>query len=94
MYIDPKAFIPSTECFTTCPRLFSNILWACRGHSPECLASPECLRAISGIFHHIPRNFSRHSPEYNIPPISRVPHIPRIMSPVPVFLVLYIALYK
>ena len=60
MYIHPKPFILSTKCFTTCHRLFSNILWVFRGHSPE----------------------------YNIPPIPRVPRIP---FPVPVFLVLCIA---
>ena len=42
-----------------------------------------------GMFADIPRNIWRHSPEYNIPPIPRVPRIP---FPVPVFLVLYIAL--
>ena len=40
------------------------------------------------MFGDIPRNVSRHSPEYSIPPIPRVPRIP---FPVPVFLVLYIA---
>ena len=60
MYIHPKPFILSTKCFTTCRRLFSNILWIFRGHSPE----------------------------YNIPPIPRVPRIP---FPIPVFLILYIA---
>ena len=44
---------------------------------------------ISKMFGDIPRNVWRHSPEYNIPPIPRVPRIP---FPVPVFLVLYIAL--
>ena len=39
MYIHLKPFILSTECFTTCHRLFSNILWIFRGHSPECLAT-------------------------------------------------------
>ena len=40
------------------------------------------------MFGDIPWNVWRHSPEYNIPPIPRVPRIP---FPVPVFLVLYIA---
>ena len=37
------------------------------------------------MFGNISRNVRRHSPEYNIPPI------PRILFPVHVFLVLYIA---
>ena len=41
------------------------------------------------MFWDIPRKVSGHSPEYNIPPIPRVPRIP---FPVPVFLVLYIAI--
>ena len=40
------------------------------------------------MFEDIPRNVWRYSPEYNIPPIPRVPRIP---FPVPVFLVLYMA---
>ena len=40
------------------------------------------------MFYDIPRNVWRHSPEYNILPIPRVPRIP---FPVPVFLFLYIA---
>ena len=62
------------ECFTTCHRLFSNLLWIFRGHSPECLAtfpgmfeviprsvwrhSPECLRSFPGMFENIPRNIT------------------------------------
>ena len=41
------------------------------------------------MFEYIPRNVWRYSPEYNIPPIPRVHRIP---FPVPLFLVLYIAL--
>ena len=40
------------------------------------------------MFGDIPRNVWRHSAEYNIPPIPRVPRIPFL---VPVFLFLYIA---
>ena len=50
---------------------------------------PECLVTFHGIFGDIPRNVWRHSSEYIIPPI---PRIPCILFPVPVFLVLYIAL--
>ena len=57
MYIHPKSFILSTECFTACDILFSNILWIFRGHSPECLAT------FPGIFGDIPRNVWGHSPE-------------------------------
>ena len=51
--------------------------------------SPECFTTFPGMFGDIPRNVWRHSPKYNIPPITRVPRTP---LPVPVFLVLYIAL--
>ena len=44
-------------------------------------------RQKKGMFEDIPRNVWRPSPEYNIPPIPRVPRIP---FPVPVFLFLYI----
>ena len=102
MYIHPKAFIRSTRYFTTCPRLFSNILWILWEHSPECLAifpvmlfpamfediPWNVLRTFPGMFEDIPRNIWGHSPEYNFQPIPRVSHIP---FPVPVFLVLYIA---
>ena len=107
MYIHPKPFILSTECFTTCYRLFSNILWIFRGHSKECLAtfpgifgdipqnvrgnSPECLATFPRMFEDIPKNVWPHSPEYNILPI---PCDPRIPFPVPVFLVLYIAKFQ
>ena len=56
--------------------------------------SPECLATFPGMFYDIPRNVWRHSLEYNIPPIPRVPRIP---FPVPVFLFLYsrkTAMYK
>ena len=46
------------------------------------------FRIFSGFFEDIPRNVWRYSPEYNIPPIPRVPRIP---FPIPVFLILYIA---
>ena len=62
------------------PGMFGNIPRNVWQHSPE------CLRTFSGMFGYIPRNFWRYSSEYNIPPISRVPF------PVPVFLVLCIAL--
>ena len=51
--------------------------------------SPECLRTFPGMFSTIPRNVWRHSAEYKIPSI---PHVPCIPFPVPVFLVLYIAI--
>ena len=51
--------------------------------------SGECPETFWGMFSNIiPRNVWRHSSEYNISPISRVPRIP---FTVPVFLVLYIA---
>ena len=73
----------SPECLRTFPGMFGDIPRNVWGHSPECLAT------FPGMFEDIPRNVWRHSPEYNIPPIPRVPRIP---FPVPVFLVLYIAL--
>ena len=51
--------------------------------------SPECLRTFPGMFSTIPRNVWRHSVEYKIPSI---PYVLRIPFPVPVFLVLYIAI--
>ena len=57
MCIHPKSFILSTECFTTCPRLFSNILSIFREHSLKYLAT------FPGIFHDITRNVWWHSPE-------------------------------
>ena len=52
--------------------------------------SPECLRIFLGMFGDIPWNVWPHFPEYNISPIPRVPRFP---FPVPVFLVLYIAIF-
>ena len=49
------------------------------------LHAPDYFRILSGFFEGIPRNVWRHSPEYNIPPI---PRVPRISFPVSVFLVL------
>ena len=46
----------------------------------------KCLATFPGKFEGISRNVWRHSPEYNIPPIGRVP---RISFPVSVFLFLY-----
>ena len=58
--------------------------------------SPECSATLPGMFGNIPQaqgdilwNVWQHFPEYNIPHILRVPRIP---LPVPVFLVLYIAI--
>ena len=95
----------SPEYLATFSGMFSNIPRNVWGNSPECLAtfrgmfeeispsvwrhSPECLRTFPEMFSNIPRNVWRHSSEYNIPPIPRVPRIP---FPVPVFLVLVIAL--
>ena len=80
MYVHPNAFILSTGCFTTCPRLFSDILWIVWKHSPKCLTtfagmfgdisrnvwrhSPECFGTFPGMFWDIPRNVWGHSPEY------------------------------
>ena len=47
------------------------------------------MTIFPGIFEGISRNIWRHSPEYNIPPIRRVPRIP---FPVPLFLFLYKAM--
>ena len=54
-----------------------------------CQHFPKGLRRLPGIFEDIPWDVWQHSPEYNIPPIPRIPRIP---FPVPVFLVLYIAI--
>ena len=96
MYIHLKAFILSTECFTTCHRLFSPKFFTFSGmfgDNPRNIwrHSPECLVTFPGMFSDIFRNVWRHSPEYSIPPIPRFPRIP---FPVPVFLVLYIAAAK
>ena len=92
------------EYFQIFPGIFYDIPRNIWRHSPEYLAtfpgifgdihryvwrhSPECLATFPGMFEDIPRNVWQHSPEYNTPPIPRVPCIP---LPVPVFLVLYIA---
>ena len=59
------------------------------GHIPRNVYGyfSECLATIPGMFGDIPLDVSRHSPEYNIPPIPRAPHIP---FPVLVLVVLYI----
>ena len=91
MYIHWNALIHSTGCFTTCSRIFSNILWIVWGHYPECSRtfpemfgdilwnnwwhSTKCLATFPGIFDDIPQNFWRHFPEYNIFPIPHVLHI-------------------
>ena len=59
--------------------MFGYIPWNVWLHFPECLAT------FPGIFGYIPRNVWRHSWEYNIPLFP--------VFPVPVFLVLYIALF-
>ena len=53
------------------------------------LHSLEYLATFTEMFEDIPWNVWGHSPEYSIPPI---PRVPRISFPVPVFLVLYIAI--
>ena len=58
--------------------MFGDILQNVQQHSLE------CLRTLPGMFGDIPMNVSQHSPEYNISPI---PRVPRILFPVPVFLV-------
>ena len=93
----------SLDCLRTFPEMFNDIPRNVLGHSPECLAtfpgvfediprnawrhSPECLRTFPGMFGDNPRNVWGHSPEYYIAPI------PRITSPVPVFLVLDITIF-
>ena len=79
----PNNYLPLHQKLTTFPGIFDDIpqdIWR------HCL---ECLATLPGIFGNIPQNVWRHSPEYNIPHIPRVPRIP---FPVPVFLVLYVAL--
>ena len=73
----------SPEFFTLFARIFGDIPRNIWRHSPECLVT------FPRMFEDIPRNVWQHSLEYNISPI---PHVPRIPFPVPVFLVLYIAL--
>ena len=72
----------SPECLATLPGMFGNVPRNVWRHSLE------RLRTFPGMLGAIPRNVWRHSPEYNIPPIPRVPF------PVPVFLFLYIALFE
>ena len=78
----------SPESFITFPGIFSNIRWNLFEHSPE------SLRTFPKISSNIPRNLLQHSPESSerflgtLVNISRVPHIPRILFPVHVFLVL------
>ena len=82
----------SPECLRAFPGMFEDIPRNVRRHSPD------CLRTFLGMFEDISRNVwrhspvclgtFRHSPEYNILSIPRVPCIP---FPVPVFLILYIA---
>ena len=69
MYIHPKSFILSTECFTTChilhatchilffPGMFGDIPRNIWRHSPEYLAT------FPGIFGDIPQNVRGNSPE-------------------------------
>ena len=91
------------QTLATFLRMYGDILRNVWRHSWECLAifpgifediprniwrySAECFRIFPRIFGNIPQNFWRESPEYNIPPIPRVPHI---LFPVPIFLVFYI----
>ena len=74
----------SPEYLATFPGMFGNIPQNVWGHSPE------CLRTFPGMFGDIPWSIWWHSLEYNIPPI---PCVPCILFPVPVFLVLYIAVH-
>ena len=91
----------SPECLVTFPGMFGNIPRNVRLHSPECLAT------FPGMFDDIPRNAWRHCPECltifpgklediprnkTFPPF--IPRVLRIPFPVPLFLVLYIALYR
>ena len=50
MYIHPNAFILSTGCFTTCPKIILEY-------------SLDCLRTFPEIFNDIPRNVWRHFSE-------------------------------
>ena len=70
VYIHPKPFILSTECFTARHILFSNILWILSRIFPGMFGnisrniwrhSPEYLATFPGIFGDIPRNVRRHS---------------------------------
>ena len=69
--------------------MLDNIPRDVRRHPPECLATfPGMFGNTPGMLGDIPRNASRQSPEYNIPPIPRAP------LPIPVSLALYIAVIK
>ena len=81
-YFPQNVLQHATDYFQIFSGFFEDILRNVWRHSPENLAT------FPGMFEDIPRNVWPHSPEYNIPPIPRVSRIP---SPVPVFLVLYIA---
>ena len=81
-YIPRNIWGHSQEYLGIFPGMFEGIPRNVWGHSQECLGT------FPGMFADIPRYVWRHSPEYNIPPIPRVHHIP---FPVPVFLVSYIA---
>ena len=82
----PSRLRSSSGIFEDIPWNVCDNIW---GHSPECLAtfpipcnvwrhSPKSLRTFQNVWWH--------SPKENIPP---TPCVPRIPSPVPVFLVLY-----
>ena len=67
MYIHLKPFILSTECFTTCHRLFSNILWIFRGHFQGFFTT------FPGMFGDIPRNIT--FPQFPTFPAFRFPFL-------------------
>ena len=79
----------SLECLGTFPGMFEDIPRNFWRHSSEFFSTfPECLRTFLEMFEGILCNVCGHSPRYKIPSI---PHVPRILFPVPVFLFLYIA---
>ena len=85
-----------SKTFHTFHRTFYNMLQIIFEYSLDFSKTfPEQSRTFTGMFgdipmivSDIPQNFWRHSQEYNILPI---PRVPCILFPVPVFLVLYIA---
>ena len=82
----------STEClavFLECLRIFCRMF----DYKPGSIwrHSPEYLKTFPEMFGVIPQNVCWHSLEYNAPPIPHNHHIPYILFPVPVFLVLYTA---
>ena len=97
----------SPECLAKFPGMFGNIPQDVQRYPPACLRTfrgmfgdipqnvwrhySECLTIFPGIFEYIQRNVWRHSTEYNIPHHSPRPSHP---FPVPVFLVLYIAINR